>query len=336
MEGQGNSRARARALVEGALLAALAAVLVWVVAYLPLGAYLFFLMPTPVTVAVVRHGLRTGALTAATAALLLLALLGPLPAVGAAVTLAGIGLPMGWGVRRAWPAGATVAATAAGFLVVAAAALGLGLLVTGVNPLAEMLRLFEESGQWARGVARRLGLPGEAVEQQAQLWELVVQTMRLVLPAALVVGALAWSLLGYLGSAAVLSRLGHPAPPLPPFARWRVPAWAAWGFVALQLLLFALRGQLEGTLAERVALNAFFALMVVFTVNGLATAYFFLARWGVRRGVAVALLAAAAVWFSALLLWLGLLEPILRLRDWAEARGGAGAAGPAGDRGGAD
>lgn len=326
MSGETAVPARARPLVEGALLAALATVLVWITAYVPLGAYLAFLIPTPVTVAVVRHGLRTGLLTALAAALLLLALLGPLSALGAGVTLAGIGLPLGAGIRARWPAGVTVVATAAGFLAVAGVTVGLALLMGGINPLTEILRAYEQSGQWSRQLAERLGMPRQAVEQQAQLWQAVVQTLRLVLPAALAVGSVAWSLLTYLGASAVLVRLGHAVPPLPPFARWQLPAWTAWAFLALQLLAVGARGRVP-EVAERVLANLAFALAMAFLVHGLATAYFFLSRWGVRRGVAIAVLVMGALWLNPIVLWLGWLEPVLRLRAWAEARDATGGGG---------
>lgn len=329
MVGHAAGPPRARALVEGALLAALAAVLFWIVAYVPLGAYLIFLIPTPVAVAVVRHGLRTGMLTAAAAALLLLGLLGPLSAVGAAATLAGIGLPLGAGVRRGWPAGTTVGVTALGFLAVAGVAIGLALLLTGVHPLAEMLRLYQESGEWSQRLAQRLGMPRQALEQQARVWEAVVQVLRLALPAALAVGAVGWSLFTYLGSAAVLERLGHPVPALPPFARWQLPAWTTWLFLGVQLLMLWWRTG-PGSPAQRVLVNVFFALAIAFVVHGLATAHFFLTRWGFRRGAAVALLAFGTLWLNPLLLWLGWLEPVVRLRAWAEARDAAGGGGGAG------
>lgn len=318
----GATRAGAtRALVEGALLAAVAAVLLLVVGYVPLGGFLVFLAPTPVVVAVVRHGLRLGVLVALTTALLLIGFLGPLPAAMVGVFLAGIGLPLGIGVRRGSAPQTTIALTAAGFAAVFAVSIGASLLLMGINPLHELLRAYQESVRLGQDLMARLGLPEAAREQQRAMWEATLELLRRLLPAVVVSSAFAGAFFTYLGAGAVLGRLGHAVPELPPFARWRLPAWASWAFLAAVLADAALAR--AGLAAWRPPLgNVIFLLSLAFFVHGLATAYYFLRRWGLGRRAAVAVLVLGSLNLQAALVWLGWLEPVLRLREWAEVRAG--------------
>lgn len=309
-----------RALVEGALLAAVGAVLLLIVAYVPLGAYLVFVTPTPVAVAAVRHGLRLAALVGAVTALLVLAFLGPVPALLMGATVLGIGLPLGYGLRRRAPAARTIALTAVGFGAVVVLGIGIGLVLTGVNPLDEVLDLYERSGAASDELGRRLGLPPDVLERQRQAREAALALVRVVLPAGLAAGALLGAFLTYLAAGAVLRRLGHDVPELPPFAEWQLPAYVSWAFVGVQLAsAAATRAGVQGL--QRPLANVVYLFFVAFLVNGFATAYFFLRRWQLSRRAAAWILAIVALaGLAPVLLWLGWLEPPLRLRRWAAER----------------
>src|SRR5690606_12594478 len=92
---------RTRALAEGALLAALAVVLVVAATLIPPLFILSFVAPAPLVVAVVRHGLRMGLLAGAVAGVLLAVFLG-LQALPAGLTLVATGVGLGNGLRRRW------------------------------------------------------------------------------------------------------------------------------------------------------------------------------------------------------------------------------------------
>lgn len=327
----GPAVASTRGLVEGALLAALGTALLLVVSWVPVATPLSLGLPLTVALAVIRHGWRLGALVAAVTALLAFAFLGPLAALLAGLQLVGVGLPLGHGVRRGDPAGRTILLTAAGFLVVASASLLLSFLVTGVDPIEDLGRVLTEAFREAARAAERLtgplAVPEPVREQQRQQWEAAIRWLGLVLPATLLSAPLVAAFLSYLVAGAVLPRLGHPVPPLPPFAHWRLPAWTSFAFLGLWgagLLL----GRQGGGRWEAVWANLMLPFQLAFPIHGLATAYFFLRRWGLERRVAAVVLALGMLsgLGAALLFWLGLLEPVYRLRDWAMRKDGERAA----------
>ncbi len=90
-----------RGLTEGALLAALVAVLAGAARYLPLVAVISpFVCPLPLALLVIRQGIRIALLASLVAALLATVLAGPLVGAVLLITFAPLGIALGLGVRQ--------------------------------------------------------------------------------------------------------------------------------------------------------------------------------------------------------------------------------------------
>ncbi len=119
---QALSARQARQLMETAYLAAATALLWIALYYLPVGSPLFRLaLPLPLALLQLRHGWRCGVEGVVVAALLLVALMGPIRGPLMLFPYGWLALWLGWGWRRqvswwlTWPVGAVIGA--AGFLV---------------------------------------------------------------------------------------------------------------------------------------------------------------------------------------------------------------------------
>ena len=310
---------RARSLTEGALLAALTVALALIMTYVPVaGGLAAFLVPTPTAVLVVRRDLRTALLSSIVAGLLLFAFLGPLGAVMGWIQIAGIGLPLGYGFRQRWAPWRTLLVTTIVLGLVALVGIVTAIYLSGFNPLDMILRSYRESGEWAWSLYGRAGVlpPGiDSREDFLAWWNSVVDAVAMLLPVGLIAGYAAFALITYALNKTVLERLGHPAPAVTPFSQWQLPGWSLYAFAAAMGLVFLL-GRAEGSLAQAVATNVMYAVLLVFAVNGSACAYAFLQRWGASRRLA-ALLLGLAILLGLLmpLAWLGLLDVGLRLRE---------------------
>src|SRR2546421_5424540 len=92
-----------RGLTEGAILAALVAVLALAANYVPLvGLAANFLCPIPLAVLMIRHGLRVAALATVVAIAIGSAISGPVTGVLILLGFAPVGLAIGFGLRRQW------------------------------------------------------------------------------------------------------------------------------------------------------------------------------------------------------------------------------------------
>lgn len=220
-----------RGLTEGAILAALTAVIAAAGLVIPPVAIL--LAPLPVMLLVIRWGLRTGVLATVVAGLLLLQFFGPLAAF-TAIVFGPVGLAMGWGVRYERGATWTVLAGAAAFSASMLASLALATAVFHQDVIGQLIRLQIESMRQSASLLERLGAPAQNAEPLHLMidpscgehhcfpppLETLIRSISLVL---VTLGALLWGYLCYLVARALLRRLGYLVPAVPPMLTWRLP-----------------------------------------------------------------------------------------------------------------
>ncbi len=261
---------RIKPLVEGALLAALVALLGLLSFYIGFG----WLLPIPVFLAYVRNGARNCALVAVVGAALLALWIGPLPALASFVFTIALGLIPGWVIHREATASVAIAAMSVALI-----------LATGLGALTAIL--VWHTNIWAQAWTSLTGFLDAHARQVEAISSLSPQEMALLfLRVAPVLGvsvAVLQSAGVYLFSCAALGRLGHPIPSLPPFAEWRVPPAAAWVYAVVLAGLFLGRGN---RVADVVALNLSMAVGTMYTVTGGAVIYGWLRRRGVGRDLA--------------------------------------------------
>lgn len=218
-----------RGLTESAILAALVAVFALAARYMPLiGAASVFICPIPLTVAVVRHGLRAGILSAVVAGLIAAMVGGPLTGLTIALTFAPMGLVLGAGVRAGWPGGRIVLAASAVACVSLLANLGLTLTISGVNPYTLTIEGLQQGQETAVDLYARLGIDRTQLEQQLGTYRQVVALMPRLIPLLVVVGAASTAYLTFEVTRFVLRRFGYRIAAMPPISAWRVPALFVW------------------------------------------------------------------------------------------------------------
>ena len=229
--GRSGARQQTRGLTEGAILAALTAVIATAGLVIPPVAIL--LAPLPVMLLVIRWGLRTGVLATVVASLILLQIFGPLVALSV-VGFGPIGLALGWGVRHERGAAWTVLAGAAALYASTLASLGLAIAVLHQNVLTQFIQLQIEAMRHSIALMERLGTPPQNIEPLRLLAEgqcgehhcspaLFAELVTNMSPVLLAFGALFWGYLCYTIGRSLLRRLGYQVPAVPPMLTWRLP-----------------------------------------------------------------------------------------------------------------
>ncbi len=309
-----------RPLTEGALLAAVTAVLVLAGFYLPVvGGLIIFLWPVPVVVVYLRHGLRTALMTVLVAGVAVGLFVGPLQAIGLVANFGLMGLALGVGfARQRSPLVALVMATGA-FVVSGAISLLMGVLVAGIAP-SELWAQVEAGMRGALDVYRSLGLGAEQLAKMESFMDRMLEGMRLMLPAGIVGGALFSAFINFEVARLVLRRLGWTIQPIPPFAAWRIPR--AMLVVLLLGVGCVAAGDWQGRQALYVAgVNLQVLAQMAYAVGGLSLAYYYLQRWGVQKAFRILIL--AYVCFVPLLAQLaslaGMADSLLDFRQRTQA-----------------
>lgn len=320
-------------LTEGAILAALVAVLALATRYLPLvGLVTTFLCPLPLAVLVIRHGLRVAVIAAVVAALVSTALAGPIVGAAILISFAPMGVTIGVGASRGWPASRVVSL---GALVsaVSTAASFLGLAGGGATSpqefAREMAATMERSMETAGALYVRLGASRDQIDAMKTQYRDVVRLLPYLLPTILVMSATMSAWLNYEVGRRVLQRFGYHLAALPPMRAWRLPAWAVWGLPAgFGLVMLSQVFRLGVLQAAGNALSILTAM--VFTLQGILVAWVLLGNLELsprERTVAVVIafsLSTALPLISVLFLTLGLLDSAARIRDrWGLPRSAA-------------
>ena len=308
LPGRAPEGSRTRGLTEGAILAALTAVVAAAgLVFPPIG---ILLAPLPIMLLVIRWGLRIGLLAAIVAGLIIMQFFGPLTAFSV-VAFGPIGLALGWGVRRNLGATRTIIAGAIALSASFLAGLAMARFVLHQDVLSQMLdALIKSEVEGFRisltGMERMGTVPPERLQEMKSTLDTLPQFLNTLvhslLPLLTALGMLMWAYFCYLTARAVLRRVGHLIPPVPPIRAWRASAGMA------SVLLYSAAGL---SLASRwvpvlsvPALNVVWLNLFLFGFLGALVA----ATWMDRRGVPRLMQLAAGV----LLLGAGLL-PMLAL-----------------------
>lgn len=275
---------RTQAIVEGALLAALTAILGLAGIYLPfLRLVIDFLWTIPIVVITVRHGLRVGMITLSVAGVLIVMLAHPLSAFFLILQFGGLALFYGAAFREKWRPAATLFVGTG--IAVLSFLLVLALLVqlTGFEALnfAEQMEasieptieLYRQLGLFKQGA--QTGVTETAVREMLTA---LTQTAILLIPAFFVLWALATAFLNYLIAQQILGKLKIRTPVLPPFRRWQLPWWLVWGFIfgfAAYLIgdYFALEKLVQ------IGMNIILIYAPILFILGLAVASFYLGKY---------------------------------------------------------
>ncbi len=326
-------RIRTQGLTEGAILAALVAVLAVATHYIPLiGIATAYLCPLPLAVLVIRHGFRVAALAAVVSILAAITIAGPLAGLSILILYAPIGIVLGIGARQHWTA-ERVVGTATLVSVVSLSLSFLGLTGGEALSMAEMSKTMERSVDMSAGLYARMGLPQAQIDAISQQMRDFARLLPYLLPAMLVLGAAVAAWLNYEVGRRVLDRFGYRLPTLPPMRTWRLPAPAVW-LVPLSYLVMA-AGALASThhlpvsqvlrepvdalppLLQSIGWSLTIGVQMLFSLQGVVAGWVILGNYGFGRfAQIIAVVMVMAVPLLGLIVFtLGILDSMMKVRE---------------------
>lgn len=322
-----HERGKVTALAEGALLAALAAVLALIGLFLPpLQVITNVIWTLPITVLIVRRDLRTGILATMVAGILVGLFGSLLKAFFLFTQFAGTGLLYGYLFKKEAAPGRTVMAGTLMALVSLALSLVLSFKLLGLSPgqlWADLEQTPEHILEFYRrsGVLEKLSQQGITLEEFRHSLESTITYLKLLLPAMLATIALFTAFTNYLMAEAVLRRLNLRKRRLPPFRYWQLPWYTLWGVIAgLGLWLAGDYWQLAWL--KTVGLNILYLYVPLLLGNGLAALSFFAHKFNWPPMLKVVFLIAFFIHIPLgvfMLLALGLFDPFLGWRKSKES-----------------
>lgn len=296
-----------KASVEGGFLTAITVLFALISFYMPAaGLLLVFIMPLPIAILGVRHGLRWSITATVATGLLAVILVNPIYAVIITVSFGLSGVVMGHCFHKGlnmtksllWGAAATLLSIAAGTLV--------AFLVIGVNPIVLQTEAVHKAMEY---FAVR---SGEGIRERI---DNITKLYLLVFPAGLGVSALVISYVNLILTRLVLIRLGHRVAAFLPFRSWTIPGFMV--FVYGLAMLSSYYGQIKSVpQVYQVGLNLQLIANALMVIQGLAFLAFMAEKYKLSRFVytAVVLLFFSHEYFTQLLVLIGLFDLAFDIR----------------------
>lgn len=228
-----NNRISTQSLVEGALMAVLTVVLMFIGMYIPvLGFVVRFFIAVPITILVVRQNFFVAVLAAVAASFIAAIFLGPLGAISCFIQYMPLGLVVGAMFAKRRGAGksmvAAIVTSAISMIIIIALGFAIsGLSMDNLNRIAqeittETLQLYEQMGMTE--ILRQQGITTEVFRE-------MINRMMKMLPSMVVIFGGVQGLIHFLLTRMVFRKLKLKIPRMPVFTKWHLPFHAVWGLI---------------------------------------------------------------------------------------------------------
>lgn len=307
---------RVRPMVEGGLLAAIAIIFAVISAYLPLiGPFVNLLWPVPIILLGVRQGYKWSILATVVAGIIIAILLHPLEAVSVVVGFGLIGIVLGYAFRMEFSPGKTMLWGSVASLFSKAALLGIGVLITGVNPFNVQGDVMAKTIEQTMEIYKSFGMPEQELAEMKERMQTMLGFVKIILPSGFVLASVADTFLNFYISKTVLKKLGHDTIDFPPFKNWTLPSYIVY-FFALALVMIYWGNSREIAILYNGGLNLYMLASVILFVQGLSLFNYVAHKYNLSRLVRsiILLLILTNGFLSQILICAGAIDTIIDYR----------------------
>lgn len=275
---------RVKPMVEGGILAAIAVAMSLISMYIPIiGSLVAFILPLPIVVLVVRHGVRWGIMSTVIAGVLIAMLISPLQAISIVVVCGFIGVVLGYTYRKGYGAVRCLAISSASAIVSILVVMAVSLLLIQVNPMDIQMDVMNQAFDESLEVYRSSGMSEAEIAAAAEKFKNGLETVKQLVPVTIILAGLFETYINFIVSGIVLRRIGNKnIPQLPPFKEWKLPV------ILVYIYAFSLIGMYWGASREiELLTNAsmnfnMFASILAF-IQGLAILFYAADRYNLSK-----------------------------------------------------
>jgi len=317
----------ARAMMEGAILAALTAIM-GIFYNVPVVGVITMFWSVPIVIVGYRNGFRVSLIAAFIAAVLVSLIVTPIVGIILFVTYAIPGAVMGYMMRKKFSPGITLIVCGAILTVTAALQLALSLeLILGINVI-EVIRdidtavssYFSEIYNRTSDAAQiyvRLGISEADIKESLKKMDEMLQQFKLLLPASLIAGGIITSYFNFKMVKLILNRIGCKIEDINRFSMWSVDKkykYVVLGITFVLLLITAKQVQfLYGFYT-----NLWMLLMMFYMVLGLSVMVYFIEKisekYEIQKPVKTLIFIVLPILMLAILPYIGMFDIAANVR----------------------
>jgi uncharacterized protein YybS (DUF2232 family) len=311
-----NRKISTGALTEGAILAAITALLGVISYYIPFLTLLVFIWPIPIIILGKRHGLSTS-IMATIAAGVLASLFTPIIYSIPIVIMYGLlGIALGFAYHKNISFIKTILIGYITALLSIIILLEVYTIITGISIITELNQMMRLTMDEVNILYQSMGIDPNTMNDVVKQMDEVITSMTQLFPATLLMIPMVVTLINMIVSEKILKRLGYDVIKVPPFRKWRLPNHASFGLFSI--LLVAIIGQYFNlSNFDMVYQNLLYLILIMFLVQGLSfVAHFFYAK-NISKGVRIVgfIMILVLPIMQSLIQIIGLIDVVFNVRD---------------------
>jgi uncharacterized protein YybS (DUF2232 family) len=257
-------------VAEGAVLAALYAVLLLITLYVPLTSIItLWVLSIPFTMFTVRNGLKPSYLFLSVAFALTL-IIGGLYALPITLLYGSVGVVLGVLYQKKKPVFGILLGGSLTYLINIVLIYVMSILFFNLNPADMVNDTLRQSITLTEEMSKLFGQDvSEQIEQLEQLIEIIVY----IIPTAIVMGSVLLAFITQLITSALLRRFRIDVPKWKPFRDWSFPKSFVWYYLAVIVLLMT--DPEKGSALFVAGWNLFYLLEFILVIQGLSVIFYF-------------------------------------------------------------
>ena len=271
---------RVKPMVEGGILAAIAVAMSLISLYVPIiGSFMALILPLPIIVLVVRHGVRWGIMSTIIAGVLISMLISPLQAISIVIVCGFIGVVLGYTYRKGYSAVQCLTIGSVSAIASILVVFAVSLLLINVNPMKVQMDIMNQAFEESLALYRSSGMSETEIADIAGKFKAGLDTVKQLVPVTVVLAGLFETYINFIVAGVVLRRVGHTnIVTMPPFKEWKLP----WGLV--YIYAFSLIGMYWGSSREievllQVSMNFNMFASILAFIQGLAILFYMADRY---------------------------------------------------------
>lgn len=280
-----DKRSSTRAMVESALLSAIAVILVIVSINLPIFYFVgLFMGMLPITLIYLRSGVKFALMSSFVVAAVSAITIDPLGGISLAVIFSMIGLVMGYCIKK--QKGSTTTILYMSIVIFIALIIGIKLtsLLIGQDSIEQMMKVMESNFKFVRETYVKMGIPKQSLEIIDNFIK-SIPMMKVIIPTALIFSAVFQAFISYIISRKILQKFGYNLDKVKTLSQWYVSAQLAMPIMIIYIISIILYMYKPETKAY--IINAQYMFMMIFFINGIAALDSFLKKKEVAKGLRI-------------------------------------------------
>lgn len=303
-----------KALVEASLLAALAALILIVSVNVPI--FMIFgaiIWPLPITFLTFKYNIKISVLSLIVALFIGGLVTGPVSTLSLGLLYGLPAIVLGYCLKKRYSPFITVVAMAISIFVAYIVIIKVGEVLTGVNALEDIYKIFNESITRSKDMLKSMGIPDEQINKSIPK-DFNADYLKVLFPGALALASVMGAFINYYFAGLIFRKLRMSINEMKPLDVWYINSNLSFGLFFITIVSWILMS-LKVNNADVVFMTIFVIFQFVFTINGYALLYWFLKAKGIGKKLRVTLVVVAFLTgLTQLLFFAGLIDYALDFR----------------------